>query len=53
MNLRKGLWTSKHIETVIDYGKFEVGLNAVCIMIWLLAHRWQVAKYGGLNKNHP
>ena len=37
MNLRKDykFWTFNIVETVIDYGTFEVGLNVFFIMLWL------------------
>ena len=37
MNLRKDfeLWTFNIVETVIDYGTFEVGLSVFFIMLWL------------------
>ena len=37
MNLRRNfeLWTYNTVETVIDYGTFEVGLNVFFIMLWL------------------
>jgi hypothetical protein len=37
MSLRKDfeLLTFNILETVIDYGTFDVGLNVFCIMLWL------------------
>ena len=37
MNLKRDfeLWTFNIVETVVDYGTFEVGINVFCIMLWL------------------
>jgi hypothetical protein len=29
------LWTFNIVETVIDFGTLEVGLNVFCTMLWL------------------
>jgi len=37
MNLRRDFecWTFNIVETAIDYGDLEVGLNALFIILWL------------------
>jgi hypothetical protein len=37
MNLRRDFEILNIVQTVIDYRYFQVGLNAVCIVLWLQA----------------
>ena len=49
MNLRRDFEFIDTVETVIDYGDFEVGLNTFCIMILLQVYGYQGVECGSLN----
>jgi hypothetical protein len=66
MNLQRDfeLWTCNIVETVVDYGTFEVGVYVFCTMPWLgmappqthvfeQAYREQEVECGGLNMIGP
>jgi hypothetical protein len=50
MSLRRDFGVLSRVETVIDYGGFEVRPNVFCILIWLHAYGGEGVEYGGLNK---
>lgn len=51
MRHRRDFRLLNSVETVKDYGAFEFGSNAFCIMIWLQVYEDQGEGCGSQNKN--